>query len=163
MYELKKTDIKKLLDNGLEDILKSEINRKEESKIQKAIYTKKSKHLDIIKLEDANKAGTKESDKCSLILTEGLSAKGSVMSGISVVSRDYYGIYPLKGKILNVRNASIAQIAGNEEVQNIIRILGIEKTLDRKKLRYGRVIIMSDQDVDGISITGLVINIFVYF
>lgn len=57
----------------------------------------------IPKLEDANEAGTKNSDKCTLILTEGDSAKALAMSGLAVLGRDYYGVFPLKGKLLNVR------------------------------------------------------------
>ena len=62
--------------------------------------------LGIPKLEDANKAGTKESEHCTLILTEGDSAKALAMAGIEVVGRDFFGCFPLKGKMLNVREAS---------------------------------------------------------
>ena len=72
--------------------------------------SKKSKLLGIPKLEDANKAGTKDAEKCTLILTEGDSAKSLAMAGIQVVGRDYYGVFPLKGKLLNVRDASTAVI-----------------------------------------------------
>jgi DNA topoisomerase II len=62
--------------------------------------------MGIHKLEDANNAGTKNSDKCTLILTEGDSAKALAMAGIEVVGRDNYGVFPLRGKLLNVREAS---------------------------------------------------------
>ena len=67
---------------------------------------KKSKLLGIQKLEDANEAGTKNADKCTLILTEGDSAKNVAMAGLEIVGRDYYGVFPLKGKLLNVREAT---------------------------------------------------------
>ena len=51
----------------------------------------------IKKLDDANFAGTKFSDKCTLILTEGDSAKATIISGLTIVGRDYYGVFPLKG------------------------------------------------------------------
>lgn len=63
------------------------------------------KLIGIKKLEDANKAGTKESKDCTLILTEGDSAKSLAMSGLEVVGWDYYGVFPLWGKLLNVREA----------------------------------------------------------
>lgn len=55
------------------------------------------------KLDDANRAGTKRSRECTLILTEGDSAKSMAISGLSVVGRDTYGVFPLRGKILNVK------------------------------------------------------------
>jgi DNA topoisomerase-2 len=67
--------------------------------------------LDIPKLEDANFAGTKKSKQCTLILTEGDSAKSLAMAGLEVVGRDYYGVFPLKGKFLNVRDSPPKKIA----------------------------------------------------
>lgn len=67
--------------------------------------TKKSRIVGIDKLEDANDAGTKKSANCTLILTEGDSAKALAMAGIEVVGRDNYGVFPLRGKLLNVREA----------------------------------------------------------
>ena len=67
---------------------------------------KKIRLTGIPKLDDANHAGSAKSKDCTLILTEGDSAKTLAMSGISVVGRDYYGVFPLKGKPLNVREAS---------------------------------------------------------
>jgi DNA topoisomerase-2 len=58
------------------------------------------------KLDDANDAGKKNSELCTLILTEGDSAKALAMSGIDVIGRDRYGVFPLKGKLLNVREAN---------------------------------------------------------
>jgi DNA topoisomerase-2 len=68
---------------------------------------KQCRLLGIPKLEDANDAGTKNGNLCTLFITEGDSAKGLAMSGIEVVGRDKYGVFPLKGKMLNVREASI--------------------------------------------------------
>jgi len=70
-------------------------------------------------------AGGKQSIECTLILTEGDSAKSLAMSGIQVVGRDKYGVFPLKGKFLNVRDVSIKQMSDNEEVQNLIKIMGL--------------------------------------
>lgn len=65
--------------------------------------TKKSKLLGIPKLEDANEAGTRNSEQCTLIVTEGDSAKSLAMAGLEIIGRDFYGVFPLKGKLLNVR------------------------------------------------------------
>ena len=124
---------------------------------------KKNKIRDIPKLDDANWAGTRKSDKCILILTEGDSAKSMAISGLSVVGRDIYGAFPLKGKVMNVRDASLDQIMKNSEITNLKKILGLvngKVYTDTKSLRYGKVMIMTDQDHDGSHIKGLVMNVF---
>jgi DNA topoisomerase-2 len=117
----------------------------------------------IPKLEDATMAGTAKSAECTLILTEGDSAASTAISGLKVVGREHYGVFPLKGKILNVKDASIAKKTANEELTRIKRILGLEHGKhykDVKSLRYGKIMIMTDQDVDGSHIKGLLINLF---
>lgn len=81
---------------------------------------------DIPKLEDANDAGSKHSKNCTLILTEGDSAKALAVAGLGVVGRDRYGVFPLRGKLLNVRDASATQVSNNEEIQNLKKILGLQ-------------------------------------
>jgi len=120
----------------------------------------------IPKLEDANNAGTRNAEQCTIILTEGDSAKSLALAGIEVVGRDKYGVFPLRGKFLNVREASNKQIMENPEIQNLIKILGIQigKKYDNlSNLRYGRVMIMTDQDHDGSHIKGLLINFIHHF
>ncbi|KAI4159830.1 MAG: hypothetical protein LQ342_006248 [Letrouitia transgressa] len=117
--------------------------------------------MDNPKLTDANFAGTKNGHMCTLILTEGDSAKGLAIAGRSVLSPDLFGVFPLRGKLLNVRDASIDQISKNAEIQNIKNFLGLKhKTQyeDCKTLRYGHLMIMTDQDHDGSHIKGLLIN-----
>lgn len=77
---------------------------------------KKRKLLGIEKLDDANKAGTNESEKCLLILTEGDSAKSLAMAGVELIGRDYFGVFPLRGKLLNVREANKDKIVDNTEI-----------------------------------------------
>ncbi len=74
---------------------------------------KKVNKIIVPKLDDANFAGTKDSKKCTLILTEGDSAKSTAIAGLSVIGRDYYGVFPLKGKFLNVRDASLKSVSEN--------------------------------------------------
>ena len=115
------------------------------------------------KLEDALWAGTAKSAECTLILTEGDSAATSAIAGLKVVGRERWGVFPLKGKLLNVKDISREKFNGNEELTNIKKILGLEqnkKYTSATDLRYGRVMIMSDQDVDGFHIRGLLMNLF---
>ncbi|CAP97358.1 DNA topoisomerase II top2-Penicillium chrysogenum [Penicillium rubens Wisconsin 54-1255] len=113
------------------------------------------------KLVDANKAGTREGHHCTLILTEGESAKGLAMAGRAVVGPDLFGVFPLRGKLLNVRDASFDQISKNVEIQSIKNFIGLQhkkEYTDTKGLRYGHLMIMTDQDHDGSHIKGLLIN-----
>ena len=125
---------------------------------------KTNKLKGIPKLEDANEAGTKNSSGCTLILTEGDSAKTLAVAGLGVVGRDYYGVYPLKGKMLNVREANTKQIMENKEINDLVKIIGLtykkqyNSMTDIASLRYGKLMIMTDQDQDGSHIKGLVIN-----
>jgi len=138
---------------------------KAQAQLQTKCSNKKfTKLKGIPKLEDANQAGTKSSSECTLILTEGDSAKTLAVAGLGVVGRDKYGVFPLKGKLLNVREASHKQIMENAEINNLIKILGLqykkkyESMDDVKTLRYGKLMIMTDQDQDGSHIKGLLIN-----
>jgi DNA topoisomerase II len=100
------------------------------------------------KLSDANNAGTKHASQCTLILTEGDSAKALAVAGLAVVGRDNFGVFPLRGKLLNVREAKHDQIMKNEEIQNIKKILGLQHNKEYTNvtsLRYGKLMIMTDQ------------------
>jgi DNA topoisomerase-2 len=117
----------------------------------------------IPKLDDATWAGTAKSGECTLILTEGDSAASMAIAGLKEVGRERYGVFPLRGKLLNVRDASMKEKTDNKEITYLKRILGLEHGRvykDTKPLRYGRVMIMTDQDVDGSHIKGLLINLF---
>ena len=124
---------------------------------------KKISRIIVPKLDDANFAGTKQSSECTLILTEGDSAKTMAIAGLSVIGRDKYGVFPLRGKILNVKDATLQKISDNNEITAIKKILGLEqnkKYTDVSQLRYGSIMIMTDQDHDGSHIKGLIFNIF---
>jgi len=124
---------------------------------------KKISRIIVPKLDDANFAGTKQSSECTLILTEGDSAKTMAISGLSVIGRDKYGVFPLRGKILNVKDATMQKISDNNEITAIKKIMGLEqnkKYTDVSQLRYGSIMIMTDQDHDGSHIKGLIFNIF---
>lgn len=159
----------------IQDLLKTEIvqsiiqqaEARENAKLAKGLTaSKKSRLLGIPKLDDANDAGTRNAASCTLILTEGDSAKSLAMAGIEVIGRDKYGVFPLRGKMLNVREANNKQILENQEIQNLIKILGLQgskKYENVSSLRYGSIMIMADQDYDGSHIKGLVINFIHHF
>ncbi|KAL0464445.1 UNVERIFIED_CONTAM: DNA topoisomerase 2 [Sesamum latifolium] len=148
-----KSDIMKNIEEWAEFKQKKDLKKTDGSK-DRRIYG-------LAKLADANEAGGKNSEKCTLILTEGDSAKALAIAGLSVVGRDHYGVFPLRGKLLNVREASHNQLMQNVEIQHIKQILGLQhgKQYDSvKSLRYGHLMIMTDQDHDGSHIKGLLIN-----
>ncbi|XP_038974184.1 DNA topoisomerase 2-like [Phoenix dactylifera] len=159
--ELSQEFLKKVAKSGVVNSLLSWADFKQSKELKKTDGTKRQRIVGIPKLEDANDAGGRNSEKCTLILTEGDSAKALAMAGISVVGRNHYGVFPLRGKLLNVREASHKQIMENAEIQNIKQILGLQQGKEyesTKGLRYGHLMIMTDQDHDGSHIKGLLIN-----
>jgi DNA topoisomerase-2 len=144
------------------------ITEVKENKAAKKTDGSKTKNIrGIPKLIDANWAGTEKSQQCMIIFCEGDSAKAGIVSGLSSEDRNTIGVYPMKGKILNVRGEQVKKIAENKEIAEIKKILGLEtgkeyKTAGdvAKSLRYGRVLFMTDQDLDGSHIKGLGINLF---
>lgn len=155
--------IKKIVASGILDSLEEISKAKEAKDMAKMDGKKTTRIIGVEKLDDANKAGTRESGKCSLILTEGDSARAFAIAGLSVVGRDYYGVFPLRGKLLNVKDASTKQLTGNKEIQNLIKILGLQfgKTYDNADtIRYGSIIIATDMDSDAHHIAGLILNLF---
>lgn len=155
--------IDKLYKTGIVDrILQiSELNTTK--KISKTDGRKRNIIRGLPKLEDANWAGTNKSKDCTLILTEGDSGMTMAISGLSEVGRDVWGCFPLRGKLLNVKDQNIKKIADNDEINNLKKILGLESGKDYadvESLRYGRIMIMTDQDTDGSHIRGLLFNLF---
>ena len=142
--------VKKLASSQIKDDIVNFATLKEFQEAKKSTQNGQKVKVRIAKLDDANKAGkTGESMKCGILLTEGDSAKSTAKAGISVVGNDYYGIYPLKGKPLNVRDVPLQKMRENDEIKDIIDIIGLEigkKYTSTRTLRYGKVIIMADAD-----------------
>jgi len=136
---------------------------KDAKDMKKTDGKKQSRLTGLPKLDDAVYAGTAKSHECVLILTEGDSAKAMAISGLSQEQRKYYGVFPLKGKLLNVKDISAKKVEATEEIANLKKIVGLEsgkKYADVRSLRYGKILIMTDQDYDGSHIRGLLINMF---
>jgi len=147
----------------------SDIKKSSQMNILKKAERKRKKFVKIDGLDSANKEGTKYSKNCTLILVEGLSAKTFAVQGIEVGAlgkkgRDWFGIYALRGKLLNVRNSSTKAIGNNRVILDIIKALNLKRDIDYtiesnfNTLRYGKIMIITDQDVDGIHISGLIQN-----
>ena len=159
--------IEKIAKMGVMDAALQLTEVKENKAAKKTDGTKSKSVRGIPKLTDANWAGTEKSRECIIIFCEGDSAKAGIISGLSSNDRNTIGVYPMKGKILNVRGEPVKKISENKEIAEIKKILGLESgkkylTIEdvHKNLRYGKILFMTDQDLDGSHIKGLGINLF---
>jgi DNA topoisomerase-2 len=158
--------VEKLAKMGVMDAACALTEVKENKAAKKTDGTKTRTIRGIPKLIDANFAGTEKSAQCTIIFCEGDSAKAGIVSGLSREDRNLIGVYPMKGKMMNTRGEPVKKIAENNEITEIKQILGLE--VGRKytpddvkyRLRYGKVLFMTDQDLDGSHIKGLGINLF---
>ena len=153
--------IKRICKSGLLDEIIQTAQIKQLAELEKTDGKKVSNLKKLVKLEDARFAGSKQAHKCTLILTEGDSAKSFAISGLELIGRDYFGVFPLKGKLLNVREATANQLLNNEEIKNLKQIIGLKQNKVYKstnELRYGHILILTDQDMDGSHIKGLIMN-----
>lgn len=161
--ELSDKFIEKMYKSGIVEKAISIGNVLDNKNLKKTDGKKRSVIRGMTKLEDANWAGTAKSHECTLILTEGDSAKTMAMSGIDEIGRDRYGVFPLKGKLLNVKDCAVKKIVDNEEITNLKKIIGLESDKSYtglNELRYGKIMVLCDSDVDGSHIKGLLFNMF---
>jgi DNA topoisomerase-2 len=159
--------IEKLAKMGVMDAACALTEVKDTKAAKKTDGTKTRTIRGIPKLIDANYAGSPDkSAQCTIILCEGDSAKAGIVSGLSKEDRNFIGVYPMKGKLFNVHGETTKRISENREIAEIKQILGLEtgKTYTpadvATRLRYGKVLFMTDQDLDGAHIQGLGINLF---
>jgi len=156
--------IEKIAKMGVMSVACSLTEVKENKAVKKTDGNKCKTIRNIPKLVDANFAGTAKSKDCILILCEGDSAKSGIISGLSREDRNTIGVYPMKGKMFNIRGESVSKISENKEIYEIKQILGLEHGKNytladvQSKLRYGKLLFMTDQDLDGSHIKGLGIN-----
>ena len=130
---------------------------------------KKLTRINNERLMDAIYAGSKKSTDCTLILCEGESAKTFAVSGLDAFDlekRKFYGILPLKGKIINPKDCKISTIEKNQQFSDLKQTIGLKQGVcyntpeTLASLRYGHIMIITDADVDGDHIKGLVFNMF---
>ena len=147
---------------AVEALIQHEVQHELAKDLKKVAPSKKSADVNIDKYDPALDC-RKTPALCTLILTEGDSAKALAVAGLSVVGRDKYGVYPLRGKVLNVRNKPVKVSIGNKEIAALLKILNVSPGGGPDHLRYGRVAIFTDQDSDGAHIAGLLLNALHYF
>lgn len=166
-------DVKRVMglvkSSGLLSNMEEQLSKKALTTMQSTLNGTKSRSVNIPKLDDAEEAGRARSAKTTLFLVEGDSAKTMVTTGMEVIGRDYYGVFPLKGKLLNVMGASLKQLKENTEICNVMKIMGLnfnktyETDAERRTLRYGKVCTLCDADHDGVHITGLLLTFFNHY
>jgi len=149
-------------------------NKKESLKLIDILIERSLLRTDLTKIKQLERKTVKEKNRlpgklvdCSsnqiegteIFIVEGDSAGGSAKQARF---REKQAILPLRGKILNVYNVSLSKVADNSEIQNLIQALGcgISKNFQLSKLRYEKIILMTDADVDGSHITTLLITFF---
>ena len=160
--EVSEKFIEKLARTGLMETVADALKSKDVANAAKTDGRKKRVITGIPKLVDATNAGTAKSRDCTLILTEGDSAKSAVLGGLTDKMREKNGIYPLKGKPINPR---VRNVSENKEIIELKQILGLKNgqvynAENLHELRYGKVLIITDQDLDGSHIKGLLVNMF---
>ena len=179
------TDIKnfgtefKLTDKFLKQVYNSEITNSitdwldqkkqaDEKKAEREVNKSLSK-IKVEKLIDTKFAGGLQKDKTMLFITEGDSAA----AGFRQYRTSYMALYPIRGKILNIRDATREKIRANKEIQGIMSAMGLKfgespfeyrnGKLFQDNLRIHEVIFLTDSDTDGYDISGLLLNIFAYY
>lgn len=166
---LKPAQLKTILSWSVIEKIEDIIRAKEMVVLKKS--ERKRGYEKVEKLQAANNEGGAKGHQCTLILVEGDSAATYAVTGIQKgvfgkTGRDWNGIMPLRGKVLNCRGAKPLTVSKNRIITNIIKALGLKYNVDYsvdenwKKLRYGRVMIITDADVDGLHISALLQNMF---
>lgn len=150
------SDIEKVKEWSMVRVVTDTVDAKKKRLLAKT-DGKKVRRINIPKAEDANLAGSSESEQCVLWFCEGDSAKNYALTLLENLDggRDYNGIYPLSGKILNVMKAGPEQLSRNRQVMEIKIMLGLQEAVDYslpeniRQLRYGKIGVLTDQDMDG--------------
>lgn len=129
--------------------------------LDKKLSSTKKGRVSVPKYQPAEKL---RSGRATLIVTEGDSALNFAVAGLGIIGRKHYGVFPIRGKLLNCLNASKKKLVENQEINNLLQILGLEVGKeypidhDGSLLNYENVMILSDQDPDGSHIRGLIIT-----
>lgn len=155
-FEVPKTVINKIIKSDvIQDVL--DWVESKQNAAEKAALRKSQKALSKKKVASHIPANGKDREKTTLFITEGLSAISNL---VNVRDTNLHGGFPLKGKPKNINGMKPTDIVKNEELNNIMSILGLVIGEPATDLNYGRVAIMSDQDPDGLCIRALLVNFF---
>jgi DNA gyrase/topoisomerase IV subunit B len=144
--------INKIYKSGITQEILEVVAFKNRKLLDKNVSVTKKSRISVKNLDDATNAGTSKSSQTTLLLTEGLSASSFAISGLSVVGRANYGVFALRGKLLNIREATQSQLLKNEEIIALKKIMGLSssKTYETKEeiasLRYGSIGLLTDAD-----------------
>ena len=142
----------------LRDYMKKKSKDKETNEAKKSDGIGCQRYVNVTDLMDARFAGTGKSHECALFITEG---KSAARLASAMCPKDKYGVLPIRGKFLNAAKNSKVVFNKNAEVIAIKQTLGLKQsTKDAKNLRYGKVIIFTDQDDDGYHIRLLLMSMF---
>jgi DNA gyrase/topoisomerase IV subunit B len=142
----------------MKDYHQSVIEKEEDKALDEA--EKEAKATPYYHIPKYERATSQDRSKCVLFLTEGDSAAKPILAARNT---KIHGVFPLRGKLLNVISASKKEIGSSAEIQSIMAImqgLSIRNGVDFKKLRYQEVVVSTDADVDGLHIRGLVCAAF---
>lgn len=162
---LEKCQLNKILRWSVIGIIKCKVLKSKEFLTLKKMESVKRTLVKVDGYDPANKLGIDS----ILIVCEGLSAKSYAVAGIQTgifgkKGRNHFGILPLRGKFLNVKNASVTKIGANKVVSDLIKVFNLKFKTDYsqlqnyKTLNYGTLLILTDADKDGIHIKGLILN-----
>ena len=158
-----KTFTKKIIKGAIFERLVEVFSARQELSMKKD-DGKKTRRVNVDKLIDATGAGTRESEKCTLIVCEGLSARAMLLQGTTANRMQrHIGLLPLKGKVLNCSCASNSKVSNNAEIQDLKKSLGLnhkKQYSSTASLRYGKVLVATDADDDGMHILGLLLTMF---
>lgn len=149
---------------GVTEELKKQFNLKEKKEEKRIRYERVPSVSEALKSDSGDPT---ERLKCTLILTEGETGKTLAMKGCAHLpgGNEYIGVYPLRGKVMNVQRHKRDRVDANKVLNNILKILNADRDVDYHKepkkcltLRYGKIGLMMDADTDGFHIAGLLIN-----
>lgn len=163
-FQLSAATIRGLERTGVVDVLADIQTKHEEKSVQKTLKTDRARTAAIPKYERALKLHNgKGTGECSLFLTEGDSAKALAVAGFGVIGRDYNGVFPLRGKLVNVHNMTAKKAIEHREIKHLTQILGLDPSVVYTRqtalmLPYRHLVIFTDQDTDGAHIMGLILN-----
>lgn len=160
-FEFSSSTLRALERAGIADALQRIQEQDDVRTVQRSVKTERGRAPVIPKYEKALKLGSK--DPCSLYVTEGDSAKALAVAGFSVVGREHNGVFPLRGKLVNVNGMTVKRALENKEIMFLTQILGLNPCVvyteeTALRLPYRHLVIFTDQDTDGSHIAGLLLN-----